>query len=196
MAATTQFDGQIDRQDGQIDAQHVLRFWFDPTTKPLWFAKDADFDARLTAQFLPALQAAKRGELYAWRTTLHGRLAEIIVLDQFSRNIYRDTPQAFAQDGMALVLAQALVGQADFAMLEQAARNFALMPFMHAESLMIHDAAEPLFCRYADDTTQEYERKHRAIIARFGRYPHRNAVLGRTSSAAELAFLQQPDSSF
>lgn len=193
----TQYDAQnTGKTDTQHKAQTVLQVWFDPKTQPLWFAKDADFDARLTAQFLPTLKAAMHGELYMWRDSARGRLAEIIVLDQFSRNIYRDTPQAFAQDGMALVLAQALVQQSDFATLKQAERNFALMPFMHAESLAIHAAAQPLFDQYADASTQDYEHKHRAIIARFGRYPHRNAVLGRTSSAQELEFLQQPDSSF
>ena len=187
---------QVAAQPISSEAKKVLDFWLQQNTKPFWFAKDEDFDKTVTAKFLATLEQAKRGELGDWRASTKGRLAEIIVLDQFSRNIFRDSPQAFAQDGMALVLAQEIVKQPDFDKLNQDERNFALMPFMHAESANIHQQALPLFKKYASDDTLAFEYKHQAIIERFGRYPHRNAILGRQSSNEEIAFLQQPNSSF
>jgi uncharacterized protein (DUF924 family) len=147
-------------------------------------------------RFGVTLQAAIRGELAHWRATPQGRLAEIIVLDQFSRNIFRDQPASFAQDPQALALAQALVatGQAITLSLEQ--RAFAYMPYMHSESLLIHAQAELLFSEPGLEANLNYERKHQAIIERFGRFPHRNAILGRVSTPEEAAFLQQPGSSF
>lgn len=177
-------------------AKTVLEFWFDSKTQPFWFAKSDDFDNTLREKFLSTLAQAKQGEMAHWRATLQGRLAEIIVLDQFSRNIYRGTSEAFAQDGMALVLAQELVKQTDFTQLSQDERNFALMPFMHAESAIIHQQALPLFEQYASQHTLDFEIKHKAIIDQFGRYPHRNAILGRASTAEESEFLKQPNSSF
>ncbi len=187
---------QVAAQPISADAKKVLDFWLQQNTKPFWFAKDEDFDKTVTAKFLATLEQAKRGELGDWRASTKGRLAEIIVLDQFSRNIFRDSSQAFAQDGMALVLAQEIVRQPDFDKLNQDERNFALMPFMHAESATIHQQALPLFKKYASADTLAFEYKHQAIIERFGRYPHRNAILGRQSSEEEIAFLQQPNSSF
>lgn len=180
----------------QTSPQQVLDFWFSPTTQPFWFTKSAAFDQMLSEKFSQVLAQAQQGELAHWRDTSLGRLAEIIVLDQFSRNIYRDTKQAFAQDGMALVLAQELIKQQDFEALSQPQRNFALLPFMHSESAQIHEQAAGLFQQYASDTTVAFEQKHQAIIEQFGRYPHRNAILGRPSTPAEIAFLTQPGSSF
>lgn len=177
-------------------AQHIIDFWFDDHTKPYWFSKSDEFDQKLSTQYLPLLQQAQAGELASWRNTITGRLAEIIVLDQFSRNIYRNTPQAFAQDGMALVLAQEAVKQADFAKLSTEQRNFMLMPFMHSESKVIHEQALPYFKTYASEHTLDFEYKYKVIIDRFGRYPHRNAILGRISSDKEIEFLNQPNSSF
>ncbi|MFW2176431.1 MULTISPECIES: DUF924 family protein [unclassified Moraxella] len=177
-------------------ARIILDFWFSDTTKPFWFAKSDDFDRQLTYKFSALLQQASQVELGDWRVTAHGRLAEIIVLDQFSRNIYRDTPQAFAQDGMALVLSQELVKQADFAEMNEVERNFALMPFMHSESVKIHEQAVGLFEQFASKNTLDFELKHKAIIDRFGRYPHRNAILGRESTDEEIEFLKQPNSGF
>ncbi|HHX82247.1 MAG TPA: DUF924 domain-containing protein, partial [Pseudomonadaceae bacterium] len=139
---------------------------------------------------------AAAGELYSWRTTAEGRLAEIIVLDQFSRNIYRNTPQAFAQDPMALALAQEAVTAGALTALDQTRRNFLLLPYMHSESAQIHAVAETLYKEFAAPVNHEYELQHKLIIDRFGRYPHRNAILGRRSTAEETAFLTQPGSSF
>lgn len=178
------------------DAKLVLDFWFSDTAKPFWFAKSDGFDALLKEKFLVILQSASLGECEDWRNSVQGRLAEIIVLDQFSRNIYRNMSSAFAQDAMAVALAQELVKQPDFAQLSISERNFALMPFMHSESKVIHKKAVPLFEKYADKNTLDFELKHKVIIDRFGRYPHRNTVLGRMSSDEELVFLKEPNSSF
>lgn len=176
--------------------QTVLDFWFGDEVRPFWFVKNDEFDNTVYAKFLTTLEYAKRGELDDWRGDIKGRLAEIIVLDQFSRNIYRDTPQAFAQDGMALVLAQEAINLPAFADLAEDERNFVLLPFMHSESKAVHDKALPYFQKCASEQTLDFEYKHKVIIDRFGRYPHRNAILGRVSTAEELAFLSQPNSSF
>ena len=176
--------------------QDILTFWFSAESEQYWFAKSDAFDANIHAQFLAVWQQAAAGELYPWRATLKGRLAEIIVLDQFSRNLHRGSPLAFAQDGMALVLAQEAMQQDGFAAMPMLERKFMLMPLMHSESAAIHAVATASFAQYTDALTIEFEAKHKAIIDHFSRYPHRNAILGRESSAAEIAFLQQPDSAF
>lgn len=178
------------------ECQKVLDFWFAEAARPFWFAKSAVFDEQIRAHFLELWQRAAAGELMDWRADAAGRLAEIIVLDQFSRNLWRDDARAFAQDGMALVLAQECVRQADFAQLNVDERKFAIMPMMHSESVAVHRVAVPLFERYTDALTLDFERRHQVIVERFGRYPHRNALLGRASSPEELAFLQQEGSSF
>ena len=118
------------------------------------------------------------------------------MLDQFSRNVYRDTPRAFAQDALALVLAQELVASEQHRSLPEAQRVFAYMPYMHSESALVHAQAVPLFSQPGMEDNLSFEIRHQAIIERFGRYPHRNAILGRPSSPDELAFLSEPGSSF
>jgi uncharacterized protein (DUF924 family) len=178
------------------DPAAVLRFWFEEIDRSLWFRKDADFDKLLAERFGALHAQACAAELSAWRGTPHGRLAEIIVLDQFSRNLFRDSPRAFAQDGMALVLAQEAVRAGYDAQLDAQERVFLYMPYMHSESLAIHDAAVKLFTRNGIQNNLDFELKHKAIIERFGRYPHRNAILGRTSTDEDLVFLSQPGSGF
>lgn len=175
----------------------VLDFWFAPANDDLLFAKNDDFDRAIREQFYDAWQAACSGLLYPWRSTIYGRLAEIIVLDQFSRNLMRNDPRAFAQDSMALVLAQEIIKHPDFRYLTPQEKTFALLPFEHSESAEIHEKlAEPLFKLYTDDEGYQIERQHQQIIDRFGRYPHRNQALGRPSTEEELAFLKEPGSSF
>ena len=174
----------------------VLKFWFEEIDPAQWFASDPAFDAEIRQRFLPLLQGTAVGEQYAWRASAWGRLAEIIVLDQFSRNVLRGTPQAFAHDPMALALAQEAVAADVHRALAPVERSFLLMPFMHSESRVIHVQAEALFREFAPRENYESELRHQAIIDRFGRYPHRNAVLGRTSSAEELEFLALPGSRF
>ncbi len=174
----------------------ILAFWFDEIDHSLWFKKDADFDQRLRERFGALHAQAAHGELYAWRESAIGRLAEVIILDQFSRNLFRDSAKAFAQDNMALVLAQEAVRSGVDAALNAQQRVFLYMPYMHSESLAIHEMAVALFTRNGIQNNLDFELKHKAIIERFGRFPHRNALLGRESTSDELAFLSQPGSSF
>lgn len=174
----------------------VLNFWFKELEPKQWWVSEPDFDALIKQRFLPLLQQAAAAELFGWRESAAGRLAEIIVLDQFSRNIYRNTAKAFSQDAMALVLAQEAVATGVLAQLNADERNFLLMPYMHSESRLIHQQAEALFKQYAPADNYQFELKHKVIIDRFGRYPHRNAILDRASTADEVEFLKQPGSGF
>lgn len=176
--------------------QEVLTFWFEEIQPKKWFAADAEFDALIRDRFLPLLTQAALGELFEWRKEPKGRLAEIIVLDQFSRNVYRNTPTAFAQDPMALALAQEAVNAGVHKILAPKERAFSLMPYMHSESRAIHAVAENLFREFAPADNFDFELRHKAIIDRFGRYPHRNDILGRASTAEEIEFLTQPGSGF
>lgn len=176
--------------------ESILKFWFEEIDHSLWFKKDDAFDQLLTERFGALHTQASHGELHAWRSTAHGRLAEVIVLDQFSRNLFRNSAKAFAQDGMALVLAQEAIRLGDDLKLNSTERNFMYMPFMHSESLAIHEIAVKLFTANGAQGNLNFELKHKAIIEQFGRYPHRNAVLGRESTPAEIEFLSQPGSSF
>lgn len=174
----------------------VLRFWFEEITPAQWWKVDTAFDELVRARFGALHEQARRCELFAWRATPEGRLAEVIALDQFARNIHRGTADAFAADPLALALAQeAVAAGADLALpVEQ--RAFLYMPYMHSESVAIHAAGEPLMRERAPQHTHEFELKHKAIVDRFGHYPHRNAILGRASTPEEEVFLTQPGSSF
>ncbi|MFV7771761.1 DUF924 family protein [Shewanella marisflavi] len=174
----------------------ILKFWFEEIEPKAWFAKDLAFDQGIKTRFGELLTQAINGELYHWRTTPQGRLAEIIVLDQFSRNIHRDTPLAFAADPMALALAQEAVAAGVDKQLQPKQVPFLYMPYMHSESRAIHEVALILFNREGAENNLAFEQRHKAIIDRFGRYPHRNAILGRQSTEEELAFLAEPGSSF
>jgi uncharacterized protein (DUF924 family) len=174
----------------------VLQFWFHDSTPAQWWRVDAAFDALIAQRFGPTHQQAICGELLAWRSQPKGRLAEIIVLDQFSRNLHRGSALAFAHDPMALALAQEAVAAGVDAPLTPDERVFLYLPYMHSESRFIHSLAEPLFRANTPAQNLDFELRHKAIIDRFGRYPHRNAVLGRTSTPEELAFLSEPGSSF
>lgn len=177
-------------------SQAVLSFWFDGIKPAQWWKADPGFDARIRSRFGALHEQARRCELFDWRATPEGRLAEVIVLDQFARNIHRGTSQAFAADPLALALAQeAVAAGADLA-LPLARRAFLYMPYMHSESAAIHAAGEALMRGRADKGTHDSELRHKAIVDRFGRYPHRNAILGRVSTPEELEFLKQPGSSF
>jgi uncharacterized protein (DUF924 family) len=175
---------------------NVISFWFDELGPNKWFAKDPSLDARITERFSSTHEQASRCELHAWRATARGRLAEVLLLDQFSRNMFRDSPRAFAQDPLALALAQEAVRAGADNDLTPSERNFLYMPFMHSESLVVHEVAVELFTKNGIAQNLDYERKHKAVLDRFGRYPHRNAILGRPSTPEEVAFLSEPGSSF
>lgn len=178
--------------DRVVRADEVIEFWFQTLTPKQWFAKDDALDGRIRHDFGATLAAAAAGETWQWRTSARGRLAEILVLDQFSRNIYRGEPRAFACDGQALVLAQEAVSQRADRVLDPPWRAFLYMPYMHSESLRVHDEALRLFDQPGLEHNLHHEHRHREVLVRFGRYPQRNEALGRASTAEELAFLAQP----
>ena len=180
----------------RISPDDVLKFWFEDLSPTDWFKTDAALDAKIRDKFQDILERASACELDSWRADANGTLAEIIVLDQFSRNIYRNTPQAFAQDGIALALAQEAVSKGFDQKLEPQRKSFLYMPFMHSESSVIHNRAMELFQAPGLEYQLELEKQHKAIIERFARYPHRNEILGRESTTEEEDFLKEPGSSF
>jgi uncharacterized protein (DUF924 family) len=174
----------------------VLSFWFEESSAADWWKKDNTFDLLISNRFKDLHRQASLGELFVNRHTAQNCLAEIIVLDQFSRNIYRNLPASFAQDGMALVLAQEAVAKGFDLLLNATQRSFLYMPFMHSESLAVHEYAVTLFSQLGNQNMLDFELKHKAIIEKFGRYPHRNHILNRSSSPEELEFLTQEGSGF
>ena len=179
-----------------IRPQTILDFGFTEIDSKLWWAKSAAFDALITERFAQVHAQANCGELVDWRDTAQGRLAEIIVLDQFSRNMFRDTPRAFASDTLALVLAQEAIRAGCHLDVPENMRGFMFLPFMHSESALMHERALALYTELGEPNQLDFEHKHKRIIERFGRYPHRHAILGRVSTEAELVFLQEVDSAF
>lgn len=174
----------------------ILQFWFHEIKPAQWWRLDPAFDRLIAERFGDVHRRAVCCELFEWRSEPGGRLAEIIVLDQFSRNIYRGEPRAFEADPLALALAQAAVAAGADLALAQEERTFLYMPYMHSESALIHVLAERLFREQTPQNNYEFELKHKAIIDRFGRYPHRNEILARESTPEEIAFLAQPGSRF
>ena len=176
--------------------QDVLHFWFQETDANLRFAKDLDFDRRIRERFLPTYRDIHAGKTSHWRKSPEGRLAEIIVLDQFSRNMFRGTREAFAADPLALKLAQEAVACGDDQKIPIEQRSFVYMPYMHSEDPKIHELAVSLFSQQGLEYSLKYELMHKKIIDRFGRYPHRNEILGRASTPEEVEFLKEAGSSF
>ncbi|MFT4563261.1 MAG: hypothetical protein ACI9BW_003015 [Gammaproteobacteria bacterium] len=155
---------------------HVIEFWFRTLNPSDWYSTSDDLDVRIKSQFEDTYYRVVAGETSHWRDSPSGRLAEIIVIDQFARNIFRDSPLAFNADPIALILSQEAIRIGADKKLDEQQRPFLYMPFMHSESVHIHEQAMKLF----DNTPNaKYETDHKAIIDRFGRYPHRNAVLGQ-----------------
>jgi uncharacterized protein (DUF924 family) len=174
----------------------VLEFWFAELTEADWFKKNIELDHKIAERFLSIHSCAIRGELFDWRKTIEGRLAEIIVLDQFSRNIFRNKPESFQWDSLALVLAQEASGLKVAKELSPVKKGFLYMPYMHSESLKVHEQSVKLFSEPGLEKRLDFELKHKKIIEKFGRYPHRNEILGRESTAEEVVFLKTPGSSF
>jgi uncharacterized protein (DUF924 family) len=193
-----------------IDARaaEVLHFWFGPPDDPAqgqpraeWFRKDAAFDAAIAQRFGTLINEALAGQLARWAAQPLSALAQVIVLDQFTRNAFRDTPRAFAGDALALAAAQAMVASGQDRSLSGVQRQFTYLPFEHAEDLAMQREALRLFGALAQEDPARadlltWAQKHHDIVARFGRFPHRNAILGRASTAEEIAFLQTPGSGF
>lgn len=179
-----------------MDFQSVIDFWFEEIDSALWWKKDSAFDQLICDRFGTIHRQAVQCELFPWRNQVLGRLAEIIVLDQFSRNIFRGSAESFAYDGIALALAQEAIAVGANENLESGMKAFLYMPFMHSESAAIHELAVKYFGESGMEHNLEFELKHKTIIDRFGRYPHRNELLGRESTRKELEFLEEPGSSF
>jgi uncharacterized protein (DUF924 family) len=198
-----------------VDAVAVLRFWLAdvPLTDEaalgksgLWFAKSDALDAEITQRFGPLVEAARAGELDAWAHSPEGSLALLILLDQFTRNIWRGTPDAFSGDDKALALAKLAIAQGQDMRVPPVPRTFFYLPLEHAEDMACQDASVAAFAQLAAqagpdtrvllESTHDYALRHRAVIAEFGRFPHRNAILERASTPAEQAHLAQPGSGF
>lgn len=182
----------------------VLQFWFGDgqAARPEWFRKDEAFDGLIRARYARLIERALEGGLAGWRNTPDGALAELIVLDQFTRNVFRDTPRAFAGDALALAGARAMIARGDDGLLAPLERWFVYMPLEHAEDLAMQDESVRRFEALAAQSPEQfgsafdYALRHHEVIRRFGRFPHRNAILGRESTAAEIEFLKQPGSRF
>jgi uncharacterized protein (DUF924 family) len=184
-------------------AREILAFWFGPTdvARAEWFRKDAAFDDEIRRRFGACVEQALAGELGDWAATPQGALARILLLDQFTRNLFRDTPRAFQGDALALAVAREMVDAGYERVLTPRQRAFVYLPFEHAEDRAMQAQAMRLFGKLAAEHPQMQESlawaaKHEVIIARFGRFPHRNLQLGRVSTEQERAFLQGPDASF
>ena len=185
----------------------VLDFWFGPKgsaergrPRACWFVKDAAFDETIRARFLTLWETASRAELDAWRTQLPSALALVIMLDQFSRNLFRGDPRSFSQDGRALAVAKHMVEEGFDQDMLAVERWFVYLPFEHSESTPDQQRSLELFGNLSADPDSasaiDYARRHHDVIRRFGRFPHRNEILGRPSTPEELAFLQEPGSRF
>jgi uncharacterized protein (DUF924 family) len=188
------------------DAQAVLDFWFLPTDHPQhgrfrreWFRKDEAFDEAIRSRFGALVENALSGSLTEWAASAEGALTRILLLDQFTRNIFRDTARAFAGDAQALALAERLVGSGRDKNLPPILRWFVFMPFEHSEAPIDQERSVALFAGLrreaqdaAFDAAYDYALRHRAVIERFGRFPQRNAILGRASTAEEIEALRQP----
>jgi len=185
----------------------VLAFWFGAPDSPefgrkrkCWFEKSADFDALVRDRFLQTYENAAGGKLGAWTERPLAALALVVTLDQFPRNMFRGTARAFATDPLALAVARGMIGSGFDIALLPVQRTFVYLPFEHAEELDAQREAlrrfERLACETASSSVMTYAMLHYAIVRRFGRFPHRNAILGRESTPDELAFLSRPGSSF
>ena len=169
----------------------VIEFWFVEHGREDWYSNDPQFDARCAARLGDVYERAIRSELWSWRETAKGRLAEIILLDQLSRQFNRDSARAFAFDTMALALAQEMVSRGLDTELSVDERLFAYTPYQHSESAVIQDESVRLFKALGNEDYLAYAIGHHDVIARFGRFPFRNAALERPSTPQELAYMKE-----
>ena len=179
-----------------MDFNTVIKFWFEDIDTKMWFEKDDNFDQLLKDRFNSLVKLALDDNLVDWKVNIEGNLALIILLDQFTRNIYRNTPKAFTGDDKALKLCFIGITQGYLAHKNSSWRHFLLMPLMHSENLAIQELSLPLFKKYTNDKTYDFAKRHYEIIKKYGRFPHRNSILGRKSTNEENIFLKKPGSSF
>jgi len=178
------------------DIDQIHSFWFEESTEKQWFEKDPEFDRQIQERFGALVEAASKGKLEEWLETPRGALAYILLLDQFTRNIHRGSSQAFAADAKARAAAIKVLVEGYDRDVSDREKTFLYLPFEHSENLEDQERSVALFKAIGDDRLTDYAVRHRDIIARFGRFPHRNDVLGRESTEAEQEFLKQPGSSF
>ncbi|KAA0680566.1 DUF924 family protein [Azospirillum brasilense] len=175
----------------------IVDFWFDEAMKPYWFRQSDSFDRTVRDTLLPHHEAAAAGRYDHWLEDVDGCLALCVLLDQVPRNVFRGSPRAFATDGKALAVARHVVEQGYDLECSEDERIFLYLPFEHQEDMDCQDLSCALFReRVSDPEVVDYAERHRAVIARFGRFPHRNAVLGRETTPEEAEFLKEPGSSF
>ncbi|MBI1274408.1 DUF924 family protein [bacterium] len=179
-----------------VTPQQVLDFWFAPGREEQWFAPSPALDEEIRARFAQVYESARSGKLQAWKKTPEGLLALILVLDQFPRNMFRDNPQAFATDRMAIDLSRHGLEHEQELHLPPIWRIFFYMPLMHSEMLTEQELSVAMYERLGFPANLEFARQHHYIIKHFGRFPHRNHILGRASTPEEEEFLTQPGSSF
>lgn len=179
-----------------VSAQEVYDFWFNEGNEDNWFKQNDSFDDEIRTRFYDTWEAARQGLLYEWRETFEGRIAEIIVLDQFSRNLNRGSVLSYTQDQMALVLSQHAIAQSEYENLPFMKKSFVLLPWMHSESKEIQAITEKLYLNLDSEEHLKYMYDHKNIIDQFGRYPHRNKAMGRKSTQEEIDFLETNDLDF
>lgn len=184
---------KFDQSDGTPDeARQVLEFWYGELEREQWWKRDNDVDAAIASRFGDLYQRLATKVPEEWLTTLHGRLAAVIVLDQFPRNLFRGDACSFATDAIALELASEMIAAGDHVKLEPEGRSFLYMPFQHSEDLRVQARSVELFAALGDEEQLDFAIKHKEIIDRFGRFPHRNEMLGRESTEEEIEFLKKP----
>lgn len=183
-------------QNNELKLGDVLEFWFEELGSDDWFSGGEQIDEKIKERFEGVHKAVAAGEYWKFRVTPDSYLAEVIVLDQFSRNLFRATPQAFTYDGQALTLAQQAIAAGFDTELPVQERMFLYMPFMHSESKLIHEQAVPLFESLGLEENIKFEKIHKDIVDQFGRYPHRNKTLGRESTPEEIEYLEQNNEAF
>lgn len=183
--------------------QNILDFWFLPedhenygSKRPEWFQKSDEFDQEIIQQFLGVFEQAEQGHLLTWTENAKGCMALLLLFDQFTRNMFRNDPRSFSADGKARAIARHMLEKGFFEELPPIMKKFAALPFEHSESLDDQKLSMELFQKFGDEDDILYAQRHFDIIERFGRFPHRNEVLNRSSTDEELAFLKQPNSSF
>lgn len=179
-----------------VNFKEVIDFWFNPEHVPLHFDENEEFDDKIRERFLDTWKAASEGLLVDWRDNIRGRLAEIIVLDQFSRNLWRNDIRTYSQDKMAIALAQEALKHPDYHELSDEEKRFFLLPFMHSECIELHDWADKYYKKLGDENLNYYEKLHRDVLEKFGRYPYQNKDLGRKSTAEELKILEEKKHGF
>ncbi len=179
-----------------VTAEDVLRFWFEEIEPEQQFKKDPDFDSLIRKRFGATYGAAASGALDPWEAEPRSCLALVILLDQFSRNMFRDTPRMYESDGKVLAIAKRAIADGRYKSLPQEAQRFLFLPYEHSENLADQRTCMTLMDTLDDKRNVEWARKHLVIIERFGRFPHRNTILGRQSTTEEIEFLKEPDSAF